>query len=185
MKMEKKELHGVVREGYQVLLRADAELLLPTAQKRMLDFYLQLGESCMRWMIEVHGSRLRKAFSELESVRDRSRFHMGRYVFRMCVPWKKPPFVAILCESDLTGELVPPRGGYYRIAHVWDCCEELMLPPGQIPGLLHSRLPRHMLPFKPDGMYPEGEQLVLFRNATASTPWEEVRLTPKKSSKEE
>ena len=180
MRLEKKDLHGVVREGYQILLRADMELLLPTEQKQIRDFYLQLGESCMRWIIEVHGSRLRKAFSELESVRERSRFHTGRYTLRMRVPWEMPPFVAMLCESDLTGELVPPRGGYYRIAHVWNWQEELMLPPGQIPGLLRSRMSRRMLPFKPDGMYPEGEQLVLFRNATASTPWEEVRLTPKK-----
>ena len=180
MKLEKKELHGVVREGYQVLLRADAELLLPTEQKKMRDFYLRLGESCMSWMLEVHGGRLRKAFSELETVRERSRFHAGRYWLRMRIPWESSPLVAILCESDLTGELVPARGGYYRIAQVWNTEEETILPREQITGLLYSRISRRMLPFQPDGIYPEGEELVMFRNATPSHGWEEARMTPKK-----
>lgn len=180
MNLEKKELHGVVREGYQILLRADAELLLPTEQKKMRDFYLRLGESCMSWILEVHGGRLRKAFSELETVRERSRFHTGRYWLRMRIPWESSPLVAILCESDLTGELVPARGGYYRIAQVWNTEEETILPREQVTGLLRSRISRRMLPFQPDGIYPEGEELVLFRNATPAHGWEEARMTPKK-----
>jgi len=176
MKVRKKELHGRVRDGYQILLRADAELLFPTAGEQMRAFYGKLGETCMSWALEVHGDRLRRAFGELETVREKSRFHTGRYRFRMRIPWEEPPYVAIVCESELTGELIPEAGGYFRISHVWNCEEELMLPTEQILRLLDGGLSRRMFPFRPDGVYPEGEHVVLFRNATAKTAWEETRL---------
>ena len=176
MRWKKKELHGTVREGYQILLRAQAELLLPMEHEKMRQFYWDLAQACMSWIREVHGERLQKAFGELESVREKSRFHTGRYRFRMSVPWESPPHVAVVCESELTGELVGPRGGYYRTSHVWNCEEELMLPIGQILQLMGCRLSGATFPFRPDGVYPRDGELVAFRNATARTPWEELCL---------
>ena len=45
MKMERCERHGTVREGYQILLRADAELLLPEDKPLMRAFYEHMGET--------------------------------------------------------------------------------------------------------------------------------------------
>jgi len=33
-----------------------------------------------------------------------------------------------------------------------------------------------MLPFPPDGIYPEGDEMVFFRNVTEQTPFLEKRL---------
>ena len=176
MKWKKKELHGTVREGYQILLRAQAELMLPVDRERMRRFYWDLGQACMSWIREVHGERLQRSFRELESVREKSRFHAGRYRFRMSVPWECPPYVAVVCESELTGELVGPQGGYRRISGVWNCEEELLLPVRQILQLTGCRLSGAAFPFRPDGVYPQGRELVAFRNATARTPWEELHL---------
>ena len=49
MNVIKEELHATVREGYQILMRADAELYLPEEKPRMLEFYKRMAQTCMRW----------------------------------------------------------------------------------------------------------------------------------------
>ncbi len=177
MKIEAEARQGSVREGYQLLLRAYAELLLPMEQKKIRAFYEHLCHACMTWAIEVHGEVLRKEFLELESVKEKSRFRTQSYRFRMRMPWQEGKYAVLLCESVLMGEWSGLTNSYYRISHVWNVEEELMLPLPQILRVFGIRITKDMFPFRPDGIYPEGSGLVLFRNATQSHPFTEKRLS--------
>lgn len=176
MEVDQRMLRAVVREGYQVLLRAEAELLLPVGRKTMREFYLHLGKACMSWAKEVEGERMRRAFSELVSPRERSAFRVGYYRFRMRIPWEADGLAAVLCESELTGENDILRGGMHRTAQVWDLREELILPPSQVLAFLAPHIGRRMLPFAADGIYPEGDFLVAFRNPSPKGGFLEERI---------
>ena len=177
MKIEKMEKHGTVREGYQILLRADAALLIPEDKPLMREFYLHLSETCMTWAQAVYGERLRKEFLALESVREKSQFGTQHYRLQMRVAWEDEGHAAILCESKLTGQWKEPQKSYHRISHVWNLAEETMLPFSEILRLFGVRLSEGRLPFRPDGIYPEGEHTVIFRNVTDQTPFLEQRLS--------
>ncbi|MBQ1230217.1 MAG: hypothetical protein IIX80_04195 [Clostridia bacterium] len=176
MEVDQRMLRAVVREGYQVLLRAEAELLLPVGKKAMREFYLNLGKACMNWVKEVEGERMRRAFLELLSPRERSAFRAGHYRFRMRIPWESEGLAAMVCESELKGENDLLRGGMHRTAQVWDLKEELILPPSQVLALLAPHIGRRMLPFTADGIYPEGEFLVAFRNPSSKGAFLEKRI---------
>lgn len=176
MKLEKTERHGTVREGYQILLRADAELLLPEDKPLMRAFYERMGETCMTWAQAIHGESLRKEFLSLDGIREKSQFGTQRYDFRMRCVWEAGAFAAILCESELLGQWREPQKSYHRISHVWNTEEELVLPFPQILDRFGVRLPKNRLPFRPDGVYPEGDQMVFFRNVTEHTPFLEKKL---------
>ncbi len=176
MIMERQERHGTVREGYQILLRADAELLLPQGKPEIRSFYKTLVQTCMTWAKEVYGERLRKEFLSLEDVRDRARFHTQHYRFRMRSPWESAEHLVMLCESEILGK-GDPRNAYHRISHVWNIEEELMLPLVQILQVFDVKLTRDMLPFRPDGIYPQGDGLVFFRNATQTSAFLEKTFT--------
>lgn len=130
----------------------------------------------MNWAQEVHGELLRKEFLELESVKEKSRFRTQRYHFRMRVPWEGGGYAALLCESELTGQWKEPYNSYHRISHVWNTKEELILPFSQILMTFGVKLTKDMFPFRPDGIYPEGGNLVLFRNATETSVFLEKKL---------
>ena len=95
----------------------------------------------------------------------------------MRCPWEEPPYLAILCESELTGQWREPQKSYHRISHVWNTDEELILPFAQILQNFGMKLSKDMLPFRPDGIYPEGENMVFFRNVTDQVSFLEKRLT--------
>ena len=128
------------------------------------------------WAKEIHGERLRRELIKLEDVRERAQMQTCRYQMRMGVVWEENRFSAILCESELTGQWKIPQKGYHRIAHVWDTEEELILPVSEILKIFDLHLPSGALPFRPDGVYPEGEELVFFRNVTDTHPFLEQRL---------
>lgn len=176
MNLERKEMHATVREGYQILLRADAEYLLPVGRARMESFYESLTDTCMKWALEVLGERLRSEFLALESLREKSQFGTRRY--RMCTRpvWEEGKYAAFLCESRLTGQWREMQKSYHRTAQVWDLEEETLLPQGEILRTFGVKLRQRMLPFRPDGIYPEGDELVVFRNATDRFPFEERKL---------
>ena len=176
MKMEKAERHATVREGYQILLRADAELLLPEEKPLMRAFYERLAETCMTWAVSVHGEALRREFLALEEIREKSQFGTQRYRLRMRCVWEEGVWAAILCESDLTGQWKTPQKSYHRISHVWNTEEELALPFGEILENFGVRLAKNKLPFRPDGIYPEGENMVFFRNVTDNVAFLERKL---------
>ena len=54
--------------------------------------------------------------------------------------------------------------------------EELILPESQILRGFGLRITRSMLPFRPDGIYPSGDKMVFFRNATDHLPFVERKL---------
>jgi len=87
MELEKKNLRGAVIEGYTVLMRAEAELLLPKEKKEIGDFYISLAKKCMAWAIEVRGEGLRAEFLAAKSSEERARFPTRHYRFSMRYPW--------------------------------------------------------------------------------------------------
>lgn len=169
-------MHATVREGYQILLRADAEYLLPVDYAKLSSFYESLTDTCMKWALEVFGERLRGEFLALEGLREKSQFGTRRYQMRTCLVWEEGNFAAFLCESRLTGQWREMQKSYHRTAQVWNLEEETLLPASEVLRAFGVRLRRKMLPFSPDGIYPEGDALVVFRNATDRFPFEEQKL---------
>ena len=169
-------MHLTVCEGYQILLRAEAELFLPIDRPRMQVFYQKIADACMNWATDIHGEMLRKEFLSLDEIREKSRFRTQRYRLRMRIPWEEGPYASILCESDLIGQWHQPQKSYHRISHVWNTEEESVLPFTQILQDFGLRITKNMLPFRPDGIYPEAAEVVFFRNATESSPFLEKRL---------
>lgn len=176
MKLEKTEQRANVCEGYQILLRAEAALLLPEDRPHIREFYEKLVSTCMKWATEVHGEGLRKEFLALEGVRERSSFRSQRYRLGMRIAYEDEYYAAVVCESNLTDQWREPQKSYHRISHVWDLREQSILPLSQILSRFGMNLGKSLLPFRPDGAYPEGEFIVCFRNVTDHTPFLEKKL---------
>ena len=176
MKMERIEERAVVREGYQILLRAEAELYLPENKPKMRWFYQKMIETCMKWAEKIHGEKLRREFLAIEDLRERAQFRTQRYRFTMRSPWESDFWIALVCESTLTGQWKEPQNSYHRISHIWNVEEELLLPFSQILENFGMKVERNQLPFRPDGIYPEGNEMVFFRNASENTRFLESRL---------
>ena len=130
----------------------------------------------MKWVLEVYGEQLRREFLSLESVHEKSHFRTQCYRMRLHIPWEKDGLAVFLCESHLTGLWKTPQRAYRRISHVWQVDEELILPFSDILQIFCVKLKRNMLPFRPDGIYPMGEELIFFQNATDTRLFSEHRL---------
>jgi len=159
-----------VREGYQVLLRAEAELVLPEGKDVIGNYYRLLSEKCMSWATEVHGERVRSDFLSLEDLHDRALWRAQKYRFLMRIPWQSEHHIAILCESYLLGQRQDTPNSYHRLSHIWNLDEESILPIPQILELFGCGIKLRELPFVPDGVYPEGEELIFYKNPTLETP---------------
>lgn len=179
MNCEQYELHATVREGYQVLLRASVTLFLPPDKPKICEFYQKTAKTCLKWAETVYGEDLRGQFLGLESMRERSQFRARRYAMCARCVWEDAVCAAFLCESELTGEWKTPRNGYHRMSQVWNLQEETTLPLHQILRNFGVRLRKNMLPFRPDGIYPEGDSLVFFRNADEHSVFLEKKLPRK------
>ena len=165
------EKHGAcVREGYQVLLRAEAELVFPEGKDVIGNYYRLLCEKCMSWATEVYGERIRSDFLSLEDLHDRALWRAQKYRFLMRIPWQNEHHIAILCESYLLGQRTDKQNSYHRLSHVWNLEEESILPIPQILELFGGGITMRELPFVPDGVYPEGEELIFYKNPTAEAP---------------
>ena len=174
MDLEKKILRGAVIEGYTVLMKAEAELLLPSDKTQIEGFYLALSKKCMTWATEVRGEKLRELFLNLDGAVEKSHFLTRRYRFQMRCPWEYAPYAAILCESVLEDEDVP-MGAFRRVSHVWNVDEETMLPQNQILHLLGIQKELKSVGFLPDGIYPENDTAVFYKNTSKSNQFMEVR----------
>ena len=170
------QMRATVREGYQVLLRAEAELVLPEGKDVMEKYYHLLAEKCMSWATEVYGERIRQEFLSLEDLHERALYRAQKYRFLMRIPWQGEHYIAILCESYLLGQKQTMQNSYHRLSHVWNLKEESILPIGQILDLFGCGIKLRELPFVPDGVYPDGEELIFYKNPTQETP-----LTQRKS----
>lgn len=161
---------ATVREGYQVLLRAEAELILPEGKDVIGNYYRLLGDKCMSWATEVYGERIRSEFLSLDDLHDRALWRAQKYRFLMRIPWATEHHIAILCESYLLGQHREVQNSYHRLSHVWNLEEESILPISQILELVSCNIHLRDLPFVPDGVYPEGEELIFYKNPTIDTP---------------
>ena len=164
------KLAATVREGYQVLLRAEAELLLPDGKEVIGNYYRLLLDKCMSWVTEVYGERIRRDFLSLEDLHDRALWRAQKYRFLMRIPWQNEHHAAILCESYLLGQRGSVENSYHRLSRVWNLDEESILPMAQILNLFGCGIQLKELPFRPDGVYPDGEELIFYKNPTADTP---------------
>ena len=164
------KLTATVREGYQVLLRAEAELLLPEGKDVIGNYYRLLSDKCMTWATEVYGERIRRDFLSLEDLHDRALWRAQKYRFLMRIPWQNEHHAAILCESYLLGQRGSVENSYHRLSHVWNLEEQSILPVAQILNLFGCGIKLKDLPFVPQGVYPEGEELIFYKNPTADTP---------------
>lgn len=176
MKTEKIEMRAIVREGYQILLRADAVLDMPTEQKKMREFYTRMAKTCLEWAEDVYGERLRTEFLSLDGIRERSQYRTQHYSLRMHSPWSDGKYASVLCESQLTDQWQEPERSYHRISHVWNVEEELILPLPQILRGFGMKITRDMLPFHPDGMYPVKDFMVIYRNANEGSRFLEKKI---------
>lgn len=176
MNFEAREIKRIVREGYQILLRAEASLMLPTEQPQIRNYYEALCEKCMQWAVEVHGEQLRKRFLSLESAAQKARFPMERYRFSMGGIMEARGHAVILCESRLQALGGGTGNEYYRISHVWNLEEETVLPTGQILRAFDVSVKKREVPFRPDGVYPAGGNMIFFKNPTENTPFSEFQI---------
>lgn len=169
------QIKATVCEGYQVLLRAEAELVLPEGKEFIGNYYRLLSDKCMHWATEVLGERIRREFLKTEDLHDRALWRAQKYRFVMRIPWSSEQYAAVLCESYLLGQRGSMQNSYHRHSHVWNLDEESILPPAQILQLFGGGISMRELPLVPDGIYPEGGDLILYKNPTATSPWEEYK----------
>ncbi|MBQ8431915.1 MAG: hypothetical protein IJX28_03430 [Clostridia bacterium] len=176
MELEQITVRRAVRVGYQILLRIQINLLLPTNATAIRDFYQTMADGCLRWAEEDYGAQLKAAYQALEDPREKAQQRMQKYHFQMRQCYEADTYIAFLCEGMLTGRWNGAGEGYWRASYVWNKSEQTLLPPSQILALFSDRLSIKRLPFRPDGVYPDGEELIFFRNVTHSTPFEERKI---------
>lgn len=162
-----------VREGYRLLLRIRVELCLPVEHPQICEFYRLMGESCGAWAEEIVGDSLRRTYLALESNAERGRMRTATYRLQGRVIWESNTHAVFLYESCLVREGEEDR---WRTSQIWDLREQTLLPLRQAVRLLTvgGDLPR--LPFRADGVYPEGDALVFFSNPRERQPGRELRV---------
>ncbi len=163
---------ATVTEGYRILLQAESRLTLPVAYPQICKFYRTVAEKCLTWACEMQGERIRRSFVELPSIHERSRFSVRLYRLEVAPVWESATHAVILCRSIFEDPDLPPPQRLHRMAQTWCLSEETALPMAQVRAFFGCR----SLPFRPEGVYPEGEELVFFRNANAVSPGREVRF---------
>lgn len=178
-------LKATVREGYQVLLRAEAELVLPQEKEIIGGYYRILAQKCMSWATEIHGEQIRKDFLALEDLHDRALFRAQKYRLLERVIWCDEHHIAVLCESYLLGQQGNVENSYHRLSHVWNLEEESILPIPQILELFGCGTALRELPFSPDGVYPMDGELIFYKNPTADTPFAQSKSPIVKGNNEE
>jgi hypothetical protein len=124
----------------------------------------------MSWATEVYGERIKRDFLSLEDLHDRALWRAQKYRFLMRIPWQNEHYIAILCESYLLGQRQQMQNSYHRLSHVWNLDEESILPIPQILELFGCGIKIKELPFVPEGVYPDGGELIFYKNPTAEEP---------------
>ena len=169
----KETLHKNVCEDYRVLLRADAELLLPSAYEKIADFYRRVGDACMEWVIGGEGERLRARYLSLEDHMERARVRTVCYHLRVIPVWETEDHAAFVCRSTLSASGETPSE--YVMSQLWNLSEQTVLPSRQVLRLCPPA-ERQRPPFRPDGVYPQGDFLVFYKNERETQTAIEFRL---------
>ena len=164
-------LREVVREGYRVLLTAEAEIVLPVGMERIEQFYQRMCRACLEWVKQAEGERLRREYLCMEDPMERARMRGARYALRCTPVYDDGVYAAWECNSTLQSSRGLPRER--RMAQVWQLAEQTGLPFSQILQAFPTD-PRGRPPFRPDGVYPKGEELLFFRNGEGDQPIREA-----------
>lgn len=173
LNLTKETLHKNVCEDCRVLLRVDAELLLPSEYEKISDFYRRTGEACMEWVIGAEGERLRAHYLSLEDHIERARTRTASYHLRITPVWERDGYAAFVCRSVLSSVGTAPSERV--MAQLWNLSEQTALPLRQVLRLCPPA-EREKPPFRPDGVYPQGDTLVFYKNEREKQTVTEFRL---------
>ncbi len=174
-------IREVVREGYRVLLTAEATLALPVGMERIGQFYRQMCRACLEWVKQGEGERLRREYLAFEDPMERARMAGARYTLR-CVPvYRDEHYAAWECVSILRSDTGLPRER--RMAQTWCLSEQTGLPFGQILRAFPTQK-RERPAFRPDGVYPKGDLLVFYRNGEGQEAVREALFPLKKGDED-
>ncbi len=166
METTREKQHFVLREGYAILLRGEAELELPLRQERIADYYRRVAEACLKWAQEAEGSRISAEYRALQDNRERARFGMATYRLQCCPVWQTDAHAAWVCRSRFCR---PGSPAWVRMsAQVWNLEEETLLPPAQLLRLCRPTERNRRPPFRADGVYPQNGRLIFFKNPVGS-----------------
>lgn len=166
---------AAVREGYQILMRAEVELVLPAEYEKVAEFCRQTADACLNWATEVAGERLRAEYLALPDHRAQSRFRVAQYRFSCLPVWEREGYAAFICRSQMRQSGVPDE--CRRSAQVWNLNEQSMLPASQILKLVGYRPEKGTRPpFRPEGVCPWGDELVFFRTSGQGNDVPEFRV---------
>ena len=174
METTQESLRRIVRESYRILLRAEAELALPSRYEIIADYYRRMGEACLEWVCAAEGERILSAYRSIEDTAERARFPMARYRMVCKCVWEHGVHAAWVGESVL----YPPAKAPIRrkTAQVWNLDEQTVLPRGELLRLCKPLQKQSRPPFRADGVYPDGGDLVFFRNASPRNDFSEFRI---------
>ncbi len=179
MELEQICIRRSIRAGFQVVLRMEGSLEIPKEESSIRSFFQRLWELSLA-RAEEYGGRLKDRYHALTDIKERAQVRMQTYQLQVRCCYEDPDCAAFLCEGILTGCWSGNVGeGYWRHSYVWNLREQTLLPPAQILERFSSHLSLRSLPFPPDGIYPEGESLVLYRNVTPFSPFLERKLSLK------
>ncbi len=174
METERECLRRVVSEGYRILLRAEAELDLPKDFGTVADYYRRMGEACMEWVTAAEGERILAEYRAIQDTVERARFKTAWYQLSCRCVWEDGGHAAWVGESVL---YLPSQGPVLRkTAQVWNLNEQTVLPKGQVLRLCRPTAKQGRPPFRADGVYPCGQELIFFRNATPKDSFAEFRI---------
>ena len=180
MELEQIRVRRSIRAGFQVVLRVEGSLEIPKEESSIRAFYQRFWEFSLA-RTEEYGEKLKERYHTLTDTKERAQFRMQTYRLQVRCCYEDADHAAFLCEGILTGHWNGAEESYWRHSYVWHFGEQTLLPLAQILEHFSSHLSLRSLPFLPDGIYPEGESLVLFRNVTPSTPFLERKLSLKDS----
>ena len=172
-KMLRETLRGSVREEYRVLLRAEAELILPDGLERICEFYRKTGEACLSWILEGEGERMRAEYNLLSDTAEKARFRAAHYRMECRPVWERESYAAWVCRSVL---FCRGEESTRLMAQVWDLSEQTVLPTGQILRLCPPLGKKKRPPFRADGVYPQNGELVFYRNSIKGMQTAEFRV---------
>ena len=174
METTQENLRRIVRESYRILLRAEADLALPRGLDVIADYYRRMAEACLEWVCAAEGEQILAAYRAIEDTAERARFPMARYRMACKCVWEQGAHAAWVGESVLH---LPAKAPIRRkTAQVWNLDEQTVLPRGELLRLCKPSQKQSRPPFRADGVYPEGADLVFFRNATQRNEFLEFRI---------
>ena len=118
----------LVRQDFQILLRAEVEIPIPEGYSEIRRFYETVTDTLLRWATERMGERFREEYLAAD-VRERARYKTK--VFRVlgeALPIEQEWF-AMICRARQTWD---PASESVSTLQVWNLLEQTLLPSKEI-----------------------------------------------------